>query len=423
MSARRLRPGVARGSLRAPPSKSYTHRALVAAHLARRPYRIVRPLVADDTDATRRGLDVLGSRTVLGARSWLVRPRAIPNGRKARIDCGESGTTLRFLVALAARQPAEVTFDGRGRLGRRPLSELLGALEALGARVEGGGRSGAFPLAIRGPIHGGHVRLDASRSSQFASALLLTLPTLPESSALELTGPIVSEPYIEATLEVLRRHRIRWRRRGRRFDIPGNQAFAGDRMEVPGDASSAAYLWTAAAITGGSVEVRGIPRAWPQADRAILEILHASGASVRIRGDGTRVEGRAEDGFSVDLTGAPDLYPLAAVLAASVPGPSRLAGASHVVFKESDRRTGAIRLARAMGAEVRESGGALTIRGRARPRGFRLTMLDDHRAVMSAAVAALAGDRPSVVGDARAVRKSFPGFWDALARLRPEAGR
>lgn len=422
MTVRRIRPGVARGSVRAPPSKSYTHRALVAAHLAHRPYRIVRPLAADDTDATRRGLDALGSRTIIGPQTWTVRPRVVLRRRRARIDCGESGTTLRFLVALAARQPDPIRFGGRGRLGRRPLSELLGALTTLGARVEGGARSGAFPLTIQGPIRGGRVRLDASRSSQFASALLLVLPTLSESSTLELTGAIVSEPYIDATLEVLRRHRIRWFRRGRRFEIPGGQSFAGDRTEVPGDASSAAYLWTAAAITGGSVEVRGVPAAWPQADRAILGILEAAGASVRVRGDRTSVEGLATDGFSVDLTAAPDLYPLAAVVAATVPRESRLAGAEHVAFKESDRRAGAIRLARALGAEVRPHDGALTIRGRTRPRGFRLATLNDHRTVMSAAVAALAGDRPSVVGDARAVRKSFPDFWDALSSLRSEEG-
>ena len=417
MSVRTVRPGVASGRIAAPPSKSYTHRALVAGHLTGRRYRVERPLLADDTRATARGLRELGSRVRAGRGRWTIEPGGSTRPRRGTIDCGESGTTLRFLLALAARQDRPIRFRGQGRLGRRPVSELLDAIGTLGAESRRASAGGGFPITVRGPMRGGRIRLDASRSSQFASALLLTLPTLPGDSELRLVGRVVSEPYIAATEAVLRRHRVVAERHGRAFAIPGDQTFRGTGMVVPGDASSAAYLWAAAAVTGGSVDVRGIPRSWPQADLAILGLLRAAGVRVVDREDGARVEGPLRAPFSVDLTAAPDLYPLVAVLAATVPGRSRLRGAAHAVLKESDRRAGAARLARAFGAAVEPRGGGLDIRGSARVHGARLRDLTDHRLVMSAAVGALAADRPSTIGDARAVAKSFPQFWTALDSL------
>ncbi|MGI0130181.1 MAG: 3-phosphoshikimate 1-carboxyvinyltransferase, partial [Thermoplasmata archaeon] len=334
------------------------------------------------------------------------------------LDCGESGTSLRFLSALAARSGKAVRLRGRGRLPLRPIAELFDALECLGATIDRPRGPRFLPATVRGPLRGGRVRLDASRSSQFASALLLTLPTVPGDSTLDLVGPIVSAPYLDATLAVLRHHRVRVSRRGRRFSIPGGQRYLGKGIMVPGDASSAAYFWAAAAITGGKVSISGIPAGWPQADLAILDLLDSAGATVVRSPDGGSVEGDRLRGFSVDLTESPDLYPLAGVIAASIPEPSRLAGAAHVVHKESDRREGTLRLARAMGADARLERGDLVIRGSARPRGFSLRGLLDHRLVMSAAVGALHGTTPSILDDARVVAKSFPGFWSALASLR-----
>jgi 3-phosphoshikimate 1-carboxyvinyltransferase len=418
VTVERVRPGIVAGSIRAPPSKSYTHRALVAGHLTGRPYRVRAPLVANDTRATARALRALGSRVSTGREVWDIRPRS--NGRRLSpsVDCGESGTTLRFVAALAARSSTPVTLRGRGRLPERPIVELFDALETLGARCTTAGAGRSLPATVRGPIRGGPVRLDASVSSQFVSALLLTLPTVAGESTLDLAGPIVSEPYIEATLAVLRHHRVEYRRRGRRFTLPGDQAYLGRGMSVPGDASSAAYLWTAAAVTGGRVRVDGVPSDWPQADLAILGVLRSAGASVHRASTGATVEGGPPDGFSVDLTPSPDLFPLVGALAATIPRRSELRGAEHVVHKESDRRTETIRLARAMGATVSARPGLVAIRGRERPCAFRLDRFTDHRLVMSAAVGALAADGESSVGDARAVGKSFPGFWRALGALR-----
>lgn len=421
MTVRELRPGRASGRVRAPPSKSYTHRALVAGYLTGARYRIDAPLDSDDTRATATAIVRLGGTVERRRRHWTVRPGRGAEGSARHIDCGESGTTLRFAAALAARDSTTTVLDGRGRLAARPMGQLLSTLVELGARCDRPAGPTQFPIVVEGPIHGGSVRLDASMSSQFASALLLVLPTVSGGSVLRLTGRVVSEPYIDATLAVLKFHRVGIERSGRLFRIAGGTRFRGSRFRVPGDASSAAYLWTAGAITGGRVRVEGIPTDWPQADLAVLDLLRRAGAIVRRDRHGASVEGPVERGFEVDLTASPDLYPLAAVIASAIPETSRIRGAPHVAFKESDRRAGAIRLARATGARVRTTPRSLTIRGRVRPRPFRLPDLDDHRMVMSAAVGALVAEGPCRVGDARAVEKSFPAFWNALDTLAAEA--
>jgi 3-phosphoshikimate 1-carboxyvinyltransferase len=413
VSAVPLRGATVRGTVRAPPSKSYTHRALVSGHISRRTYRVIRPLDSNDTRATARAIRALGSTVRFGEKAWTVRPhRGAPLDRAVRIDCGESGTTLRFTAALAALEDRRVILEGRGRLPERPMAALLSALRGLGAECRAA--TAKTPMEVHGPIHSGRVTLDASASSQFASALLLTLPVLQGNSVLELTGPIVSAPYLEATRAVLEFHRIRVQRRGRRFFIPGGQSYRGSVFRVPGDASSAAYLWAAAAVTGGSIRVTDVPDDWPQADLAILALLKTCGATVRRFGRGAEVSGRVERPFTVDLTDAPDLYPLAGVLAAVVRGRSELRGAAHVALKESDRRAGTILLARSLGARVRPSSRGLVIEGTDSPLPFSLPSLTDHRLVMSAAVGALATRGTSKVGDREAVEKSFPGFWRTL---------
>lgn len=423
MTIVRLRPSVIEGRTVAPPSKSYTHRFLLAAHLSGRRTRVRRPLESDDTLRTARGLGALGSRVVRARGSWTLSPRparARPVPRT--VDCGESGTTLRLLTAIAALQEGPTCFVGSGRLPRRPMGPLLDALSTLGARVEIAGRSRALPFRIAGPIHGGTVGLEVDTSSQFTSALLFALPTLQEDSWLRTRGRPVSEPYVQATLAVLGRCGIEVGARPSGFRVPGGQRFRPVGEAVPGDASSAAYLWVAAELTGGRVTVDAVPSAWPQADLAILEILRRAGSEVQRRGDRVTVAaGTRRRPFRAELTDSPDLYPLVGVLAAATAGRSELRGAPQVVAKESDRRQETVRLAQAMGARVGSVPGGLAIEGTGRPRRLRLRALADHRVVMSAAVAAMAAEGSSEIADASAVSKSFPGFFATLRALGGQA--
>jgi 3-phosphoshikimate 1-carboxyvinyltransferase len=420
VTAAEVRPGPLVGTIRAPPSKSYTHRALVVGHLSGRSFRVRDPLDSDDTRATAAAIGRLGTPVRRRHAVWEVAAEPHrPGTNGIRVQCGESGTTLRFVCALAGLSGRTVRIDGQGRLPERPIEELLVALRRLGAETRHLGGPG-LPIEVRGPIRGGRVPLDASKSSQFASALLLTLPTLEQDSVLELTGTIVSRPYLDATLAVLKHERVRIERRGRRFNIPGGQKPRGSSFTVPGDASSAAYLWTAAAVSGGKVRVQGVSERWPQADLAILDLLHVAGATVSRRTEGATVSAGTPTPFRVDLTDAPDLYPLAGVLAATIPGASLLEGAEHVVLKESDRRAATARLVRLLGAKAEVTRGGLRIHGTSRPRPLHVDHISDHRVVMSAAVGALAAGQRSSVGDREAVSKSYPGFWDALAALSGE---
>lgn len=422
MTARTIRPGPLRGCVAAPSSKSYTHRALVAGFLSARPFSVDSPLDSEDTRATARALHLLGAPVSMARRRWTVRAEPLRRGTSPiEIDCGESGTTLRFATVLAALEERPVRFRGRGRLAERPMRPLVEALTELGATVRPS--RGRVPFTIRGPIRGGSVRLDASESSQFASALLLALPSVREDSRVVLEGRLVSEPYLDATLAVLGRLGILTCRRGREFRIGGGQRYVGHGFVVPGDASSAAYLWVAGAITGGPVSVGGVGGGWPQADLAVLDLLARAGADVRKRGATVTVRRGTPRSFSIDLTPCPDLYPLAGVLAASIPGRSRLLGASQVVHKESDRRAETARLAASLGARVRDVGGGLSIEGREELRPLNLPHLTDHRMVMSAAIGALAATGPSQIGEVLAVRKSFPGFWKILEELGGEVAR
>lgn len=417
MTVVRIRPGPVFGTVRAPPSKSYTHRALVVGHLAHRSFLVRRPLDSEDTRATAAALGRLGTPVVRGSDAWRVGRPAGPGPRtRVAVNCHESGTTLRFVSALASLSDRPVVLTGTERLSERPIDELLSALGRLGVRCRHLRRR-RLPIEVRGPMHGGAVSLDASQSSQFVSALLFALPTLERDSSVHLRGALVSEPYVEATMAMLAHHGVRVDRRGRRFRVPGRQRYRGSRFTVPGDASSAAYLWAAAALGGGTVRVTGLPKRWPQADLAVLDLLQATGASVVRRADGATVTAGPRKPFRFDLTDCPDLYPLAGVLAATAPGTSRVLGAEHVVFKESDRKSGTVELARRLGARVTVGRSGLAVEGGRRPRSISLANSTDHRIVMSAAVGALAADRPSRVGVAEAVRKSFPGFWDTLAVL------
>lgn len=420
MTTVRIRPGPVSGAIRAPGSKSYTHRALVVGHLSGRRFRIRRPLASDDTVATALAMTRLGTPVHRRPDAWQVEPESSgPSKAPTVIDCGESGTTLRFASALAGLRDRKVRIVGATRLSERPIDELLRALNVLGAKCRHVRRKG-LPIEVVGPITGGRVTLDASQSSQFASALLLALPTLEGDSEIEMLGKVVSEPYLDATLAVLSHHGVIVDRRGRSFRIPGKQRFRGTSFGVPGDASSAAYLWAAAAVAGGSVRVDGVPSTWPQADLAVLDLLELAGATVVRRVNEAAVTGARRKPFRVDLTRSPDLYPLAGVLAATTEGVSRIVGAEHVALKESDRKGETAFLARQLGAKVESSSSDLRIEGTLRPRALHVRHLTDHRVVMSAAVGALAGDGESVIGDRNAVRKSFPGFWSALRAVSGE---
>ena len=401
------------------PSKSATHRALVAAAIASGKSTIREPLDAVDTRRTLQGIRGLGVRVDERESAWIVHGAAgaIPGG--GTIDLGASGTSARFLSALATLGARPSMLDGSPRLRERPMGELLQALSALGATVETPeGR--ALPLRAGGSkVRGGSTVLSGARSSQFASALLLAAPAFQQGIHLEVTAPRVSFSYVRLTVEILQAFGAVIETEGEAtFSVPP-QRLRATTLTIEGDHSSASYLLVATAILGGRIRIRGLREHSAQPDARFLHDLTKIGCRVNSDGTGTTVEGSGRvPAFSWDLADAPDLAPTAAVLALFALGPCVLSGLQHLTMKESDRLMVLKENLSRLGARAAVEGGTLSIlpppRGTAH--GGTIRVEDDHRIAMAFAVAGLAV--PGVtIDDPDVVAKSYPRFWDDVIAL------
>lgn len=400
-------------TVEAPPSKSVTHRALVAASLARGASSIRNALVSDDTRATCGGLAELGVEIRRCPQHVIVVGTAGTIRGGGRLNLRESGTSLRLLSAVASlgQRPSEL--DGAHRLRQRPIEELAVALRSLGGRFESTG----WPLSIGGAdLSGGPIALSGGRSSQFASALMMIAPSMPNGLRLELIPPVVSAPYIELTARVMREFgasveresECRWRVR------PGSMQ--GRDFRVEGDHSSVSYFLAAAAICGGSVCVRGIDPMSAQPDARLGSMLAELGCRFESGPDWIRIGGVGRiPAFRVDLADAPDLAPTVAALALFAEGPCRISGLAHLPFKESDRLSLLVENLNRLGRSARVAEGAIEIDGdQSRLKGNEIATASDHRMAMAFALAGLRLEGVRIP-EPRSVEKSNPAFWDQWA--------
>ena len=412
----RVYPGPLHGEVeRVIPSKSQLHRALICAALAKRPVTVQNAALCRDVQATACCLRALGAK--IGRRGDCLRVTPIPAKahQGALLDCGESGSTLRFLLPLAAALGVECAFTGRGRLAERPLSPLREAMEANGARLSA---AGAFPLRCAGRLRPGAYDLRGGASSQFVSGLLMALPLLAGDSEIRVSGDLPSRPYVDMTLDMLIAFSVVVLETKAGFRVPGGQRYAGPECFSPEADWSAAAFWLAAgALSEKGVACAGLNPDSRQGDRAILTMLRRFGAEVAV--DGSRVTARrgALRGADWDAADTPDLAPVWTVLAAAAVGESRISHIQRLRLKESDRVAGIAAMARALGAEAEAQADALIIRGRGRLRGAVIDAQGDHRLAMAAAIAAGAAEGPVVIRGAEAADKSYPGFFEALAAL------
>jgi 3-phosphoshikimate 1-carboxyvinyltransferase len=409
-----------RGEIDAPPSKSGTNRALVLAALSETPVELVRPLVSEDTLALRRCLDAMGASIEECAVGLRVHgPLRGPAQGEAVLDAGESGTAARLLVALAAVTPGRFLITGSARLRERPIRELVEALSPVGARIESRGAPGFLPLAVAGrSVEGGRLRVDASRSSQFLSALLLAGAAASGEWEVEVAGEIASPPYVRLTVEALRAfgHHVD---EGSRFRIGRGDHRVG-RYEISGDFSSAIPIFAAAGAAGGSVTVLGLP--WPaaDADARALPVLEAMGLSVAASAG--RISAASFGSLRparVRASDFPDAVPALAALAGLAEGESRFEGIAHLRWKESDRIDALARLLTEAGGSARAEEEALVVSGpisASNGRARRLPTFNDHRIAMAAALLSLAVPG-LLVENPGCVAKSYPGFFRDLERI------
>lgn len=406
-----LMAGALRGTIAAPPSKSAAHRALICAALADAPTRLRLPSVSGDISATLACLSAMGAGVEKTGDCILISPAAM-EGRAASLPCHESGSTLRFLLPLAAACLEETTFFGSGRLPDRPIAGLQQTLSVHGAIFS----EERLPFKVSGRLLPGRYAIAGDVSSQYISGLLFALPLLSGDSEIVLISPLYSAPYVELTLEMLARFGVQVQKTREGYLIPGNQRYrTPGALEPEGDWSSAAPLLVAGAL-GGDVTVSGLKLDTKQGDRAVLDILVSCGAGVEVTEQGVRVFYKQLRPFSADVSQTPDLLPTLAVLANGAQGSSLLFNASRLRFKESDRLMSTAAMLTALGGKAREEMDSLEISGTALD-GGRITAFNDHRIVMASAVAATTCRGETRIDGAEAVEKSYPAFFMDFQRL------
>ena len=412
--------GILYGQLTAPPSKSVAHRLLILAALARRNVRIIGAVHSADTRATVAGLRSLGYRIQENNQMVEFTGYSTPE-TPVHLHVGESGTTARFLTALAAIHPPPIFVDGSERMRQRPMAELIQALTRLGTHIEH--NQGHLPLTIFKNIRrGGEIPLKVHRSSQYLSALMLIAPRLKGGLTIRLETPLVSASYVELTIHLLRQAGIPAEHTGNMYHVPEVSTIPlPAQLTVEGDFSGAAYFLAGAALTGGEVQIRGLSPASVQGDRQIVEVLAQSGFSVRWRGNTISISGQKDyPGFTYDCQHCPDLVPTLAVLALFASSPTRLRNISHLRFKESDRVQAVVENIQRLNGEARVDGQDLLIFPKPL-KGTTLPTYNDHRIAMSFALAGLRV--PGVnIENPDVVSKSYPEFWETLfAVLKPDS--
>ncbi|MBQ3095532.1 MAG: 3-phosphoshikimate 1-carboxyvinyltransferase [Clostridia bacterium] len=402
----RITPSRLSGCVRAPASKSAAHRAMICAALSAGETYIRCADTNADMEATLRCINALGARTERMADGVRIFGGSFENAAKA--DCGESGSTLRFLIPVAAALGCETAFHCAGRLPERPMDALRDALISHGATLSD---AGANPVRVRGKLQPGRYVLPGNVSSQFVSGLLFALPLLDGESEIVIEGPLSSADYVEMTLRALAAFGIRTERTESGFRIPADAAYRSPgEMHIEGDWSGAAF-WLCA-----GVPVTGLLGETAQGDRRVLDVLCRMGAEICREGAAFSAQGRLH-GTVIDADPIPDLVPPLAAAAVFAQGETRIINAARLRAKESDRLFTTAAALRSLGADIREEGDGLLIHGGKPIPGGAADAYGDHRIAMAAAIAAVHAEGKSIIRGAESVNKSYPGFWRDLESL------
>ena len=423
----RITPHELSGTLPAIASKSMAHRLVILAALADRSTLVRCNTTCADIDATVRCLNALGARVTPVRGGFDVRPvrreltlqgMVFRTRRGAVLDCGESGSTLRFMLPVAAALGADAFFTGAQRLVERPLKPLVKELRAHGASITA---HRGFPIACAGKLQPARYEIPGNVSSQFVTGLMLAAPALGRPVEVAVTGELESRPYVDVTIRALRAFGIEVAERRTVaedgepltvFSLNGAACASPRTVGVEGDWSNAAFWLCAGALGSEPVAVSGLDLASPQGDRAIMGALLRFGARVR-RGSGlARVQPDKLRGYTLSAADIPDLVPTLAAVAALAEGETRITDCARLRMKESDRLATVAETVNRLGGNARAEGDDLVVTGVERLKGGTVSSHNDHRIAMMAAVAAVRAEGPVTIEGAEAVRKSYPGFFD-----------
>jgi len=402
-----------------PGSKSISHRMLICAALCRGTSTIRNLLDSQDVGLTMHALSCMGANidktrdNTVTVNGFFGHPHPFSNP----IHLGNSGTSMRLLAGVAALGTTPYTLTGDARMCARPMKELLDALTPLGISVFSNTPEGFPPVTIHGKDRrGGTTRLDCSKSSQYLSALLMIGPFMTRGLTIDLTGPPVSSPYVDLTLDAMKQFQVTARRiDDTTYQVSGGQSYIpGDHVVEP-DLSNAGYFWAAGAVTGQRIGVAHIQADSLQGDFKQIRILEQMGCDLFFENGSVAVQGRDLRAVDVDMSDTPDAVPAIAVVAAFAKGTTRIRNIRHLREKECDRIDAVTSQLEKMGIRTGQGDDWLTVTG-GNPSGAFIHTFNDHRIAMAFAVAGLKVpdmqiENPGCVG------KSFPGFWDVYDAL------
>jgi 3-phosphoshikimate 1-carboxyvinyltransferase len=406
------------GEVRAPPSKSYTQRALACALLAGGTSEILNPSASEDGLSALRAAEALGARVSRSEGGWRVSGGSVETPSDV-VGCGGSATALRFFTALSAHAPGASVLTGDASLKRRPMKGLLVAMNSLGAKCLSTRGNGMPPVVVMGGgIDGGEAAVEGSVSSQYVSALIMSCTKARGATTIAIEGELESKHYVDMTMEVVERFggACRAGPEGRVFRIPPQQQLMPCRFLVEGDHSSAAFMLAAGALAG-DVRVRGVGVPSRQGDSQVVSILKVMGGDVSISDTGVRSSRSRLKGMELDARHVPDLVPVMAALASRASGDTVIKGVKRLRYKESDRIAALLDAMGRMGGAIRAEEDAIVVSGNRATKGAQIDPHGDHRIAMACSVLALASEGTTTINDAGCVSKSYPSFFDDLRSI------
>ncbi len=410
-----LLPGQRSGFTAAPSSKSHAHRLLICAALGSEKVNIYCGDISKDIAATAKCLEALCADISVGADGLIsVEPERKCSEQVKVLQCGESGSTLRFLIPVCGALGESVVFNMEGRLADRPLAPLDALLREHGMEIV---RDGSR-LYCSGRLRSGVFSIPGDISSQYISGLLFALPLLDGDSVIRITGRLESSAYIAMTESALKASGISFERKENEYRIRGNQHYAlSGNCTAEGDYSNGAFFLCMGALSERGITAKNMPSETLQGDSAIVDILRRFGAQVEVRGSEITVKKGGLKGCVIDASGIPDLVPVLSVLAAAAEGETRIINAARLRLKESDRLKATAELLSRLGGDVTELDDGLIINGTGALTGGTVDSFNDHRIAMSAAVAACISTAPVTVIQPECTAKSFPRFWENFEQL------
>lgn len=401
-----ITPSPLRGRITAPPSKSDAHRAIICACLSKGRCNIKNIALSKDILATIGAVRALGAEIEINGSCLNVNAEKMFTLKNAVIDCGESASTLRFMLCTAAAGGTECTFTGHGRLPQRPLRELTALLSGGGAHCS----DEHLPLTLSGRLSGGRYEISGNVSSQYISGLLMALPLCSEDSELTLTSPLQSAGYVEMTLSTLARFGIKITPAENGWHIRGNQVYTPTDYTVEGDWSQAAFFLAAGAM-GGEIEVCGLDMNSRQGDKEIFTLLKKMGADIFFKNSSVICRKSKLRSADINASQIPDLVPVLSVLLAFSEGSARITNAERLRIKESDRLCACVSMLKSMGIAAEETPDGISVPEKADFCPCTVQSFGDHRIVMAASAAASCALGEITVEGCESIDKSYPAFF------------